>query len=137
MYKLNVYMIDHTWLSINKIWEPSPRHMVRHFVLAITQKVFKDYRSLFHSWRAFIWDMYELCTLRSDDEYRFLGCSDVVQKTNVRILQFFEKCFNDNSKIENWFSIRFSILCIFHKIGIITEGEGVCISLLGTEPKID
>ena len=66
--------------------------------LAITQKVsgahqilIQIYRSLFHTSRAFIWAMYELCALRSDDEYRFLWCSDVgpkiikVQRENIKI----------------------------------------------------
>ena len=55
----------------------------------------KIYRSLFHSSRAFIWAMYELCALRSDNEYRFLGYSDVGPKII--------KVQRENKKNTEWF----------------------------------
>ena len=54
-------------------------------------------------------------------------CAESKEKS---FLKFFRSLF-----LKNWFLIRFSTLHIFHEKDRKTEGE-VCISLLGTGPKI-
>ena len=55
--------------------------------------------------------VYELCGLRSDDEYRFLGCSDVGLKIN--------KVQRENKKIQSGLSTLKYFKCVFTSKNVV------------------